>query len=281
VVERRILGLLLAGLVVVGSVAAAERDQESRNTRVLDDRFSLRLVGGLVYFNTDVAAGRSLGALIDLEDVLGFDEQISTIGIEGFWRFSKNRKHALRLRYGNFDRDASTSVEGRVPIFDLEFFGEVASSFVNQVGSIEYQYSFINQDRTEAGITAGLGIYRYKLELEGQIVVADPSEERAEFRKESVGVVAPVPAFGFYINQALRRNVILEIRTSFVDLEIGEHNGRIFTTFGSMTWYFVRHWGVGVGITGSDVVYEKNSSKEKLKAEIRQTSLTVNLTAVF
>jgi hypothetical protein len=155
----RILGLVMAVFVFVGS-AAADGDEKERNARVLDDRFSLRLVGGLVDFNTDVAAGRSLGALIDLEDVLGFDEQISTIGIEGFWRLSKNRRHALRFRYGNFDRDASTSVEGTVPIFDLEFFGEAASSFVNQVGSIEYQYSLVNHDGTEAGITAGLAIYR-------------------------------------------------------------------------------------------------------------------------
>jgi hypothetical protein len=110
-------------------------------------------------------------------------------------------------------------------------------------------------------------------------VITDPSDERAEFRSESVGVVAPIPAFGFYINHALRRDLILEIRTSFIDLEIGEHSGRIFTTWGSLTWYFARHWGVGVGLTGSDVVYDKDSAKDRLKVELRQSSLTVNVTA--
>jgi hypothetical protein len=267
--------------MLAASMAAAGEEEQARDTRVLDDRFSLRLVGGLVNFNTDVAAGRSLGALIDLEDILGFDEEISTVGIEGFWRFSRNRKHAVRFRFGDFDRDAYQAVEATVPIFDLEFFGEVGSSFINQVGAIEYQYSLVNHDRTEAGITAGLGIYRYKLELDGHIVVTDPSEERAEFRKESVGVVAPVPAFGIFINQALRPNLIFEIRSSFIDLEIGEHSGRIFSTWGSLTWYVARHWGVGVGLTGSDVVYDKDSSKEKLKVELRQSALTVNVTAVF
>ena len=277
---RTTLGLLTAFVVLIASTAVAHDEGEPQTNRVLGDRFSIRLVGGLVDLKTDVAAGSSLGALIDLEDILGFDEQIATFGFEGFWRFSKNRKHTLRLKYGNFDRDAHTSIEGTVPILDVEFFGELASSFVNQVATLDYQYSFINHHKTEAGITAGLAFYKYELALEGQVTIDDDPDE-AEFRSESVGVVAPVPAVGFFINQALRQNLILEIRTSFIDLEFGEHNGRIFTSWGSLTWYFSRHFGVGIGLTGSDVVYEKKSSKEKIKVDLRQSALTFNLTAVF
>jgi hypothetical protein len=277
---RKTLGLITASVVLIASTAIAHDEHETQTNRVLGDTFSFRLIGGLVDLKTDVAAGSSLGALIDLEDILGFDEQIATFGFEGFWRFSKNRKHTLRLKYGNFDRDAYASIEGTVPILDVEFFGELASSFVNQVATLDYQYSFINHHKTEAGITAGLAFYKYELALEGQVTIDDDPDE-AEFRSESVGVVAPVPAVGFFINQALRQNLILEIRTSFIDLELGEHNGRIFTSWGSLTWYFSRHFGVGIGLTGSDVVYEKKSSKEKIKVDLRQSALTFNLTAVF
>jgi hypothetical protein len=278
---RFALSLLTIVLVVFPSTAMAHDDEsQPRDIRVLDDKFSIRLIGGLVDLNSDVAAGRSLGALIDLEDLLGFDEQIATFGLEGFWRFSKNRKHALRLRYGNFDRDANTVVEASIPIFDLHFVGELSSSFVNQVLQVEYQYSFVNHDKTEAGINAGLAFYKYDLALDGQVIFDDNPEE-AEFRSESVGVVAPVPAVGFFINHAFSRNVVLELRTSFIDLELGEHNGRIFTTWGSVTWYFSRHFGVGLGLTGSDLVYEKGSDTMKLKVELRQSALTINLTAVF
>jgi len=279
--KRRTFMVLLILVVLVGPTVWADDEGEARDTRVLDDRFSIRLIGGLVNFSTDVAAGRSLGALIDLEDVLGFDESIETFGVEGFWRISQNRKHALRLRFGDFDRDAFKDVQGTVPILDLEFFGELSSRFVNQVGTIEYQYSFINHHKTEAGITAGFGIYRYELELEGEVMLVDGSGEDSQFRKESIGVVAPVPAVGFYINQALRPDLIFEIRTSFIDLELGEHNGRIFSSWGSLTWYFSRHFGVGLGLNASDVVYEKKASKEKIKVELRQSAFNLNLTAVF
>ena len=280
--DRKRTGPLVAAILIlaVTSTVVAHDDDDPQVNRVLGDKFSIRLIGGLVDLNSDVAAGSSLGALIDLEDILGFDEQIATFGFEGFWRFSKNRKHALRLRYGNFDREAYAAVEGTVPILDVDFFGEISSSFTNQVTVVEYQYSFINHHKTEAGISAGFAIYNYGLELAGQIAI-DDDPDQSRFRRDNVGVIAPVPAVGFYINQAFRRNLILEIRTSFIDLEIGEHNGRIFTSWGSVTWYFARHWGVGLGLTGSDVVYEKIGGKERIKVELRQSALTVNVTAVF
>jgi hypothetical protein len=94
-------------------------------------------------------------------------------------------------------------------------------------------------------------------------------------------VVAPVPAVGFFLKQALRPNLIFGIATSFIDLEIGEHNGRIFRSWGSLTWFLSRHLGVGFGITGSDVVYDQKTSSERIKVELRQNAVTLNLTAVF
>ncbi|MFV2071734.1 MAG: hypothetical protein ACC742_03670 [Thermoanaerobaculales bacterium] len=266
-------------LTILVPVATAQQSEGIQETRYLGDRFSIRIVGGIVDLNTDVAAGRGLGALIDLEDVLGFDEQISTFGFDGLYRFTKNRKHAIRFKYGNFDRDASAVLEGSVPILDLEFTSEVESRFVNQVATVEYQYSFINNGKTEAGILAGLAFFKYELALAGEVVI-DDDPDRAEFRSESVGVVAPVPGFGFFINHALRKDLILEFRTSAIDLSFGEHNGRVFSTWASLTWFFSRHVGVGLGLSGSDVAYEKAGST-KIKVDIRQSTINANLTFVF
>jgi hypothetical protein len=277
---RKILSLVAVVVLLLVSTAGAHDDDPPQLNRVLGDKFSLRVIGGLVDLNTDVAAGSSLGALIDLEQVLGFDEQISTFGFEGVWRFTKNRRHALHFTYGNFDRDAYKAVQGTVPIFDVDFLGEIASSFVNQVSVLEYQYTFINHHKTEAGVTAGFGFYNYEIVLEGQIMVGD-DPDNVEFRKEEVGVIAPVPAIGFYINQALLQNLIFELRTSFIDLEIGEHDGRIFRTWGSLTWFVARHWGVGLGLAGSDVAYDRKTSDRRIKVDLRQSSMTLNVTAVF
>jgi hypothetical protein len=260
-------------------VADAEETSQNQESRYLGDRFAFRVIGGLVDLNTDVAAGRGLGALIDLEDVLGFDEQMSTFGFDGFYKFTQNRKHGIRVRFGNFSRDAYNLVEGSVPILDLEFTGEIESNFINQVATVDYQYSLINNGKTEAGILAGFAFYRYDLEVSGQVAVGDDPDQTA-FRSERVDVVAPVPGVGFFINHALQKNLILELRTSFIDLALGEHTGRIFQTWGSLTWFFSRHFGVGLGLSGSDVGYEK-SGEQKIKVDLQQSSLNANLTYVF
>ncbi len=274
----RVLGILLL-LAFLTPAATAQENEESQETRYLGDRFSIRVVGVLVDMTAEVVPGRGLAALLDREEVLGFDDQIFTFGLEGFYRFTKNRKHAIRFRYGNFDRDAYAVLEGTVPILDLEFTADVASKFVNQVAIVEYQYSFTNNGKTEAGILAGLAVYKYDLALAGEVVI-DDDPDQTEFRSKNVDVIAPVPGFGFFINQALRKDLILEIKTSFIDLDIGEHNGRIFSTWVSLTWFFSHHVGVGVGLSGSDVAYKKEGS-EKIKVEIRQSAINANLTFVF
>jgi hypothetical protein len=277
---RKALSFAAAAVLFLVPTAGAHDGDPPQLNRVLGDKLSIRVLGGLVDLNTDVAAGSSLGALIDLEDILGFDEQISTFGFEGLWRFTKNQRHALHLTYGNFDRSAYKAVEGTVPIFDVEFFGEIDSSFVNQVFVLEYQYTLVNHHNTEAGFSVGLGTYKYELILEGQVKIGgEPG--LGQFRREDVGVIAPVPAVGFYINQALRPDLIVELRTSFIDLEIGEHNGRIFRSWGTLTWFFARHWGVGLGLAGSDVVYDQKTSDRRIKVDLRQSSMTINVTAVF
>jgi hypothetical protein len=275
---------MLRAVVVVAIVspvcAWAQQPLEPQSNRYLGDRFSLRVFAGLTELNTDVAAGRGLGALINLEKILGFDNEINSWSMDGFWRISRNRRHALRFQYYDFSRDAYRAVQGSVPIFDVEFVGDVSSRFGNEVGTLAYQYSLINHHKTEAGITAGIGFYRYSLSLEGRFIV-DGDPNLSEFGSRSEAILAPVPNVGFYINQALRHNLVLDIRASFVDLAIGAHEGRIFNTVANLTWYLSRHFGIGLGVAGADIVYENTGSDDRIKVELRQTSLNLNFAVVF
>ncbi len=270
----------IAVLVLISLVAPVDAGETSaEGTRILNDRFYIGLAVGIADLNTSVAAGRGVGAIIGLEDVLGFDEKISSFGITGFWRFTASGRQSLKFGYANFDRDAETVIEGTVPIFDVEFLGRLESSFVNEVGSLEYQYSLVNNGRTEAGISGGLATYRYELTISGEAIINN-NPDQSEFRSENVGVIAPVPAFGFFINHALRKNIILQISTSFINLEIGRHDGRIFNTSGTLSWFFSRHVGLGLGLSSSDIYYQNNGDP-KFRAEIRQNAVNLKLAVVF
>jgi len=281
--NRSKIGLVLlisAGMLHPSLVATAEESGESQENRFLGDRWNVRLFGNLSDLTSDVSAGRELGALINLEELLGFDEQMTTWSFDAFYRFSENGKHTIRIGYVDFSRDAYAAIAGTVPIFDVEFLGEVDSEFGNQVGTVTYQYSFTNTRKTEAGIIAGVGFYKYSLALTGRYILDnDPSLE--EFGSRSENVIAPVPTVGFFVNYALMPNLILDLRTSAINLSIGAHQGRVFNTFGNVTWYFLRNFGVGLGLSSSDVVYENTGGKNRIKVDLRQTSFTLNASLVL
>jgi len=261
------------------AVSAGESEKLQQN-RFLGDRWSVRLFGAISELTSDVSVGRELGAFINLEELLGFDDQIATGGLDAFYRLSKNRKHMIRISYVDFSRDAYTAIAGTIPIFDVEFIGEVDSSFGNQIGTVSYQYSFTNSGKTEAGIAAGVGFYKYSLTLEGQYII-DGDPEQGEFGSRSEAVLAPVPTIGFFVNYAFLPNLILDLRTSFINLSIDVHQGRIFNTFGNVTWYFTRHFGLGLGVSSSDVVYENTGGHNRIKVDLRQWSLILNASLVF
>jgi hypothetical protein len=275
-----VVGVALLIVLGVAHESLAQQQPQLQTNRYLGDRWSIRLFGNLTELTSDVAAGRQLGALINLEELLGFDDQVGTWGFDAFFRFSKNKKHLIRVTYQDYSRDAYAALVGTVPILDVEFIGEVSSSFGNKVGSISYQYSFTNSNKTEAGILAGLGFYDYSLALSGRYIVDnDPNLE--EFGSRSESILAPVPALGFYVNYAVLPNLIVDLRTSFINLSIDVHEGRIFHTMGNLTWYFTRHFGLGVGLSSSDIVYENTGSDSRIKVDLRQTSITANAAFVF
>jgi len=269
-------------LTVVGAApnAAAQDPDQTQTNRYLGDRWSLRVIGAVSELTSDVSAGQSLGALVNLEKLLGFDEQITTWGIDGFYRFTKNRKHAIRFSYADFSRDAYKAVTASIPIFDVEFIGDVDSSFGASIATFAYQYSFTNTNKTEAGIAAGFGFYDYSLRLTGRYIL-DNDPQLEEFGSLSEAVLAPVPTVGFYINYALTPKLILDLRTSFIDLSIGDHDGRIFNNNGNLTWYFSRHFGLGFGLSSSDVIYENTGGDNRIKVDLRQTSVTLTASMVF
>ena len=54
-----------------------KRPKKAWNSRVITDKWSLRLIGSVDTFRTDVAAGSLLGVAVRLEGLLGYDKTIN------------------------------------------------------------------------------------------------------------------------------------------------------------------------------------------------------------
>jgi hypothetical protein len=274
------LGVLFVGLGDASAADTAESDaDEGFEGRLLSDRFQLRTSLEATAFQTDVAAGRGLGALIRLENLLGFEEEINSWSLRALYRLGGTRQHALRLGYVDHGRTSRASIEGTIPIFDVEFVGVVASEFENQLLALSYQYSFINNGRVETGITAGFATYSFRFSIEGAAEV-DGEPVMGGLDRNS-GVIAPVPVIGFYTRYAFHRKLILELELMGINLNIGEHSGRILSTEAGLAWFFARHFGVGLAIGATDISYEKQSDDDRLRVDYRQSTVSLNLNLVF
>jgi len=264
-------------LVLLGTGLAAA--QESRE---ISDRWGLSLGYTTTDTKTDLFAGSVIGAVIRVEDVLDFDENDDSIHLGGFYRFGANKKgkHSIVAQYVDSQRDSSGVISAVIPILDEEFVGAFESKYDTKALSAAYRLSLVRTDRAEAGIVAGLSIIDYSFELSGEID-SDGDQLPDDFASESADFLAPLPTFGFFLKYAVTPNLIFDIGAASLDLEIGDIDGRVLDSTARLTWYFSKHFGVGLGIGGTDVNVTNNKDGDIFKVDYRQTTGTIAVSAVF
>jgi len=279
----RCLGVAIVALplllIVAGSATAAEQKQESR---MLSDKYILRLGGQLDTFSTDISASRgSLGAAIRLEDTLGYDEDESSLSLSGRFRLGQGYRKTIQFAYAQFDRDTSGILDGEVPIFDVTFIGAFESEFNIKLLQIAYQYSFINNGEVEAGVGGGLSTYNFDLVLNGVAEVDDGTTVIVERSDNSTDLIAPLPSVGFFVMYAITPRVIVEFSTNLVDLEISDYEGRMLNSRFGFNWIFTDHVGLGLATSSTDIHYEKKSDDDLLTVDFRQSAYSLFLVGVF
>jgi hypothetical protein len=231
---------------------------------------------------TDLAAGRILGAVVRIEDVLGYEKNDQTFGIQGFYRFKNGQKGRHAIIFDLFDsrRDSQGVITGSVPIFDVEFVGAFKSEYDTTTFGVGYRYSLVRTEKAEAGLAIGLNTINYEFKLAG--VVDDGSGGPTFTAAESADFLAPIPSFGFFLRYAVMKNLIFDVSAAALDLEVSDIEGRVLTTTTRLTWYFVRHFGVGIGLGGSDIDATKTGgSGELIKINYSQNTATFNFSFVM
>ena len=277
---------VLAAAAVLLSLTApleAQTEDPEYESRILSDKITLRLGSLVSDFKTDIAAGNILGVALRLEDVLGFDDELTTASLSGTYRLGTKNKHAIGFGFGTFDRSSSGTITGTIPIFDEDFVGSFSSNFDVRIFGLTYRYSFVNTGKTEAGFNAGLATYDFKFAIEGSIQIGTPMNPTIEARRESVDFLAPLPSLGFYINYAIKPNLIVGMSNDALDLDLGDVSGRLLNSNVEFSWYFSKYVGVGLGLSSTDINYDNTDkgSGDRLKVDYSQTGVSLFLTFGF
>ena len=282
--------LFLAALLtlVPSSVRADWNDDQEHESRILSDRWNVWIGGYLPNFKTTAAYGSRglLGTVFRLEDNLGLEEDLSTGRLGAFYRFSNKR--AILFDYASFKRDATRALGREITIGEGEdqvtyaVGAIIDTKFNNDIFTVTYRHSFINNGKTEAGFTAGLSAFLFDLALQG-IGSVDDGVNLPEVREVEAGdsILIPVPAFGMYVNHAFSKKWILRMNAGFLDLNIGDIEGRYLNTSVTVDYIITRHFGLGGGFTRQDVDVSNTGGDNPYTVEYRVGGPTLYFSLVF
>jgi hypothetical protein len=238
--------MILSAILLCANHALA-----SEESPVGKDKFKLSVGGFFPAIDSQIKIDSKQfgeGTEIDLEDDLGFDEDVQLGRIEGYWRFAP--KHRLYLGYYGFDRDALHTLEEEIEwddktyVVGAELYSEWSVDFIYGT----YAYSFFQGEKWE--LSGSLGLYYLDTVLtvsgEARIENGGEGEVAAEVTDEA-SLDLPIPLFGltaeYYITPKWR--VIGNV--GYFTISIDEWDGSLFDFSANLEYLFHKNFGLGLG----------------------------------
>ena len=250
-----------SGLIVVGfaALSAAHTARADDFAGDVPDLIWIDVGGEAndVTTNVGVQGPRGIGATINFEDAFDLPGHKTTAAMFGSWRIAPQRHH-IDFGYVDIGRSGSRVLDEDVTFADYTFHagGEVHSRFATQFAYAAYRYEFLHEEKVRISGTGGATLIRLVTELTGQEgFVTDPDGNpvpNTALGREASGA-APMPMFGLNLDWALARRLVLRTYTRFFYLNVDKFEGGLQQSGIHLNWYFVKHFGLGLGIDRTDL----------------------------
>jgi len=220
------------------------------------ERFSIRF-GGFRQDRMDTtirvdSTALNLGTIVQLEDTLDVDDQVSVFRVDGFYRF--NPRHRLDWIWFETKREGTVTLLEDIEIGDIVFMaGEsLKTEYRNSLIKLGWSYSFINVQKYEFFIGAGLNFRDLKFKATNTIGGGVDTED--------ADVLAPLPTLNIGGRYNFTGKSSLNYRYEVFGLSYGDFDGKLqeatllfeHNTFG--------HFGFGGGINSFNFDLELEDS---------------------
>lgn len=240
--------LLLLGLVLGGT--GRLRAQEPNH---LYDTFQLNvsaagvLLGTTVRVDGSTDAG-SVGTEINTEEDLGLDRAGVRPRIGFRWR--PGRRHELEASYLFISRTGSRSIDQDITIDSVTY--TAGAQLDSRIGSnllgVSYRWAFHAAERTQAGLSVGLGATFFRTRFEGQGTVSDGSGGSASgdftYEQNSLG---PSLALGFFGRWRFADDWYLEGDLRGLYVPIDNITVTVVEVGAAARWFPFTHFGFEAG----------------------------------
>jgi len=124
-------------------------------------RFAVNLGANFVNSNSDIRLGTKGASLsVDVEELLGLDTNTTAAKIDGFWRFTKSRRHRLDFSWFSTRRSGENTVGITDPIdigdnITINPGAHVKTELNVDIYQVGYSYSFFQDERLDLASAPG------------------------------------------------------------------------------------------------------------------------------
>lgn len=264
-------------LVYESGGEAGEPKEPAEGAREGPPAVELQIGGYLPALTTNLRVdarleGETLGTDIDLEGVLGLDEDMRTWRLDGRWRVG--RKSRIGFAYYRFDRSAQATLEE-----DIEWEGVtfpaglgVIAGFDNRIIILNYAQTFAESEQWDVAGSIGVHYMHFAASLEGT--------GGSELAK-AASAPAPLPMIGLDALYQLNPQWRFGFRAAGLAVSIDDYSGR-WTDSGLTVEYFpAPHWALGLGL--SDLTVDVSADSDNLlgQLEYEEVGLRWFVTTLF
>lgn len=196
------------------------------------------------------------GTEVSLEDELGLDERKGTPYLLLGMRFAENWR--IEFEYYELKRTATRSAARDINWGDITFpvSASITSKFDSTIYRLTGGYSFYRTPQAEAGVSFGLHVTDFVLQLSGQ---GNGPNGSGSFQRDERDQLVPLPTLGLYGSYAFSDQWMMRGRVDYLTLEYEQYDGKLANWLLSFDWRVAKNWGVGAGYRFVD--YKVESSK--------------------
>ena len=248
-------------LVAFAMPAGAQWAPSYEAVRGMDETF--RIDFGGFFQKNDITVQRyksdgTLGTEINLKDDLGADNSQTTFRLSGMWRFGRHGN--LQFSYHGWKESNSHVLSKDIQWGDNVYHvgAEVDHKVTQNLASLSYGYSFVNDGELEFGLQLGLAAYANKFSLSTSgSVGGSGSGATAGSSSEEKNFIAPIPVIGGYFNFTLLPRFFVWARAKGLPkITISGYSASMVEAMGGLDYYFTKNVGIGAGYDYAKLTYE-------------------------
>ncbi len=231
----------------------------------------LTLKGGYFFANTDSTIrldGATFGTEIDVEDVLGLDENVDSYDVGVKWRFFD--RHSISVNYFDLTREQSTSLTVGFTWEGVPYtVGDVISTEFkwNTVAAL-YTWSFLQTNKYEVGLNIGAHVTTFKFAIDSALLGAGVTTS---------SVTAPLPVLGLMGAYAFTPKLVLRADAGWFGIKVGEVEGSQWAVNLDLEYNMWKHVGFGVGYKFYRLDVDVTEDDLKASVESNYSGFTVFL----